>query len=226
MQTRLFLQQSHIKDCRVIISSKRTFRFSPPGTFAHSMAETPQLLIHVPRSHPILHKPCEPVSFPLSVSDKQLIANMLYSIQPPQLKESKAAWDSAAGMAANQWGFDKKIFLYGPQRDNLFEVIINPSYEPVDSTEDVAWEGCFSIPLATGQVKRFSKIRVKYYNEVGELFEKELTGWPARVWQHENDHLNGKLYDAPERCSAKHEFPTKEEVLEFRAKQTSTNTPK
>jgi len=142
--------------------------------------------------------------------------------------------ESAAGMAANQWGFCKKIFLYGPQRDNNFEVILNPSYQPApDATAQDAWyeqvpsfcsllrEGCFSIPCCTGKVKRWDKILIKYQNINGEVQEKELSDWPARVWQHENDHLNGFLYDSkePNKCSEFHSFPSREECLAYRASE-------
>jgi len=119
--------------------------------------------------------------------------------------------------------FSQRIVLFGPQRDNIFEVIINPTYTPIPgSPEEFAWEGCFSIPLTTGFVKRFVKIHVSYNNEAGDLIEKDLEGWPARVWQHETDHLNGQLYDSnSERCSETKTFPTKEQVLEFRSEATS-----
>ncbi len=185
----------------------------------------PTLLKLADYEDPILRQMTEPVSFPLSKEDKQIIESMKYSIQKDQLKKVNAPWDDAAGMAANQWKINKSIFIYCPNgtSENEIEVIINPSYEPLNDpsletlTKDATWEGCFSVPLATGNVQRFTHIRVKYQNEAGETIVKELSGWPARVWQHENDHLYGLLYNDPKagKCTEFHQFPTKEAVEAF-----------
>jgi peptide deformylase len=175
---------------------------------------------------PILRNPTQAVSFPLSTEDQQLISDMIYSIQPKNLAAAGAPWDAAVGMAANQWGVNKSIFLYCPTGDTVdgLEVVINPSYQAVFiplatavPTEADDWEGCFSVPLATGNIRRSLKIKVKYQNQQGEYLERVLTDWEARVWQHENDHLNGYLYDDHRhgKCIEKHSFATYEEVEEF-----------
>lgn len=185
----------------------------------------PNLLTLVPYEHSILRKRTQDIKFPLSTADQQTIADMLYSIQPEQLLKAKAPWEGAVGMAANQWGIDKSIFLFCPEGNHQpdIEVIINPSYTPIvnilmtAASEDDEWEGCFSVPLATGYIHRHLKIKVKYQNIAGEIIEKELSGWPARVWQHENDHLNGLLYDdhVAGKCLEKHKFETIAKLDEF-----------
>lgn len=157
----------------------------------------PTLLKLVPYDHPGLRKKTSKVNFPLSSEDQQIIASMLFSIQKKQLLAANASFESAAGMAANQWGIDRSIFLFCPEgneRGNV-EVIINPSYAELSPQQDEAWEGCFSVPNASGKVKRYLRIKVKYQNVAGEWLEQELSDWYARVWQHETDHLNGCLYD-------------------------------
>ncbi len=189
---------------------------------------TPRLLTLVDYHNPILRKSASLVLFPLSEQDQQIIKDMKYSIQPEQLKEANAPWDTAAGMAAPQWGINKQIFLFSPERNSVdgLEVIINPSYKPIKDTatgvlqQDWKWESCFSVPLATGKVKRYTHIKVTYQNENGETIVRELHDWPARVWQHENDHLNGILYDDPRYISAgkssdKQQFSSKEDVENF-----------
>ncbi len=181
-------------------------------------------------SDPILRTETQAVTFPLSVADQELIADMVYSIQPEQLLAAQAPWEAAVGMAANQWGVNKSIFLYCPTGDTIYdlEVVINPSYEAVHKLaifntsatgETSDWEGCFSVPLCVGNVKRNLHIKVKYQNMQGEIIEKELTGWPARVWQHENDHLSGFLYDDPRtgKCLEKKAFENPAAVDEFYA---------
>jgi peptide deformylase len=102
-------------------------------------------------------------------------------------------------MAAPQWGINKKIFLCRKE-DESYEVIINPTYEPVDDEEELVtgWEGCFSVPGAKGLVLRHAKVKTTHQDEEGRTIERVLEGWPARVWQHETDHTLGLLYDDKE----------------------------
>ena len=58
-----------------------------------------------------------------------------------------------------------------------------------------AYEGCFSVPLTTGIVNRYDAIKAVYYDQSGKRVERLMEGWEARVFQHETDHLNGKLFD-------------------------------
>jgi peptide deformylase len=167
----------------------------------------PRILELVAQDASILRTVCEPVEFPLKQEDIELVTSMVYSIQPEQLKKAGAPWPSAAGMAANQWGQNKRIFLFGSadhipadRRGRMFEVIFNPEYAPVTSeagepcaTVDGV-EGCFSVPGVRGQVKRFQKVQVIYQDAHGVKHSRVLSDRPARVWQHENDHLNGILY--------------------------------
>lgn len=183
------------------------------------------LLTLVDYHNPILRQKANPIKFPLSEQDKQLIRDMKYSIQKDQLKKANAPFHSAAGMAANQWGSNKRIFLFCPTGDaiNGLEVVINPSYEPIVETatnlpiKELGWEGCFSIPLATGNVERYKHIKVKYQNEDGKTIVRQLSDWEAKVWQHENDHLNGWLYDDlnAKKCIEKKQFNSIEELDKF-----------
>jgi peptide deformylase len=179
----------------------------------------PKLLKLVAYENPVLRQKCLPVSFPLDQKLINLINDMVYSIQPEQLKAAGAPWEAAVGMAANQWGLNYSIFLYCPYGDSIngLEVIINPSYSPTADSTHSEWEGCFSVPLATGNIRRYDNILAKYQTIDGKLVERELNGWEARVWQHETDHLNGLLYDDPHasKCLEKKTFTTVEEVEAF-----------
>jgi len=155
----------------------------------------PKKLILEPYDSAILRRALRPVPDPLDPEIQSIIADMLYSIDIAQLGKS------AAGMAANQWGLDWQIFLYCPSgNDDDVEVVLNPSYRPIrdGQEEDVAYEGCFSIPKAIQRVSRYTAIAVRYQNQQGEWIDKVLFGWEARVWQHENDHVLGILCDAKE----------------------------
>jgi peptide deformylase len=72
--------------------------------------------------------------------------------------------------------------------------IINPEITPVgpDVVED--WEGCLSIPDVRGRVPRAREIRVRAYDRKGDRIELHAHDFPARVIQHETDHLDGVLF--------------------------------
>jgi len=99
-----------------------------------------------------------------------------------------------AGLAAPQIGINHPIFIYTPDRttENL-RVVINPSFEPIGEAMVEGSEACFSVPLICTKLKRWGKIRVQYQNLEGEPVEEVLENFAAKVFQHEMDHLNGKL---------------------------------
>ncbi len=91
----------------------------------------------------------------------------------------------------------------------------------------VLHEGCFSVPLALGLVNRYEAIIAVYYTPAGERVERKLEGWEARVFQHETDHLDGKLYDGrldnyhgPE-CLERVTFQSDEEATAWLMEQRS-----
>lgn len=164
----------------------------------------PKLLRLVEKSDPILREVMPPVETFDDPKLTALIEDMRYSIMPAQLKKCRCDSHSAAGMAANQWGVRKRVFLYTPDGSGPkkpLTVMLNPSYKPfVRPTEKApkmvsAYEGCFSIPLTTGLISRYDAIIATYDTPEGKKIEKILEGYEARVFQHETDHLNGKLYD-------------------------------
>jgi len=78
--------------------------------------------------------------------------------------------------------------------DNDPVVVINPTIAAVgDETVD-GWEGCLSIPDIRGQVPRAREITVRALDRRGERMDLQLQDFPARVFQHEADHLDGVLF--------------------------------
>lgn len=71
---------------------------------------------------------------------------------------------------------------------------VNPSVEVVDPAERGYWEGCLSVPGLRGFVERPQHVKVTYTDLEGKSRELELKGFWATVFQHEFDHLDGKLY--------------------------------
>lgn len=189
--------------------------------------EEPALLALSPYDAGVLRVQAQDVAFPLSVGDRSLIRSMIFSLEPEQLRRAGAPWPSAAGMAAPQWGHSKRIFLWARQyletssQPDLaktvcgspnFAVALNPEYKAdagtacivVDEQVD-GWEGCFSVPGMRGQVRRFARIEASFTCMDGVRHIISLEGWAARVFQHECDHTEGRLYDdeAAGRCSCK-----------------------
>ena len=101
------------------------------------------------------------------------------------------------GLAAPQVHESVRLFVAGVEGsgDNLKIVpFVNPVITPVgaDTTED--WEGCLSIPDLRGKVPRARDIVIRALDRRGKPFEMTLKNFPARVVQHETDHLDGVLF--------------------------------
>ena len=150
------------------------------------------------------------VFFPLTESSNEIIEDLIDTYQKIP----------CAGVAANQIGYDKSIFIglakleknvdvdelekkeansnkepldKNEYADN-YEIYINPQIDKTDAIsvqEEI--EGCLSIPSISLRIKRFDKIKVRYYNQQGRAIKKTLKGFMSKLFQHELDHLNGKL---------------------------------
>jgi len=107
------------------------------------------------------------------------------------------------GLAAPQVGVAVRLAIIeiegGPTRYGELEampltVFINPEIEVLDSGVAAYWEGCLSVPGLRGLVERPQHVRIRYTTVEGKPAEFELHGFTATVFQHEFDHLNGKLF--------------------------------
>ena len=112
--------------------------------------------------------------------ERMLIASLFAT-----MKEHKGI-----GLAAPQVGVNEQIFVVDAGQDTF--AVINPKIlksEGMDAVE----EGCLSIPHVHIKVKRAKVIFVEFTDENGRRVRAEVSGLTAKVFQHENDHLNGKL---------------------------------
>ena len=101
------------------------------------------------------------------------------------------------GLAAPQVHQERRLFVAGVDDPNSTMqpvVMINPEIEVLDDEKEEDWEGCLSIPDIRGKVIRAKNIRVRFLDRHGRLQQLTATGFPARVIQHETDHLNGVLF--------------------------------
>ena len=151
-----------------------------------------------------LKKKTKEVRIPFSENNKNILKDLLdtYKMVP------------CAGIAANQIGYDKRIFI-GLKEDNNeekisdekkeekilgnpnaenYEFYINPRIDHSSKKSiQEGEEGCLSIPEIRLIAERFDKIKVRYFNEEGRKVIKPLKGFMSRLFQHELDHLNGIL---------------------------------
>jgi len=102
------------------------------------------------------------------------------------------------GLAAPQVHEGLRMFVAlldeDPDAKSEAAVIINPEIVPNGSTIEEGWEGCLSIPDIRGMVPRYTEIRLTALDRAGRTIELPLKNFPARVAQHETDHLDGVLF--------------------------------
>ena len=109
---------------------------------------------------------------------------------------------TGAGIAAPQIGVLKRVVIFGFEHNERypdaeavpFTILCNPLIESLSDVIEDGWEGCLSVPGMRGVVPRFRDIRYAGFDQHGVRFVREVTGFHARVVQHECDHLDGILY--------------------------------
>ncbi|HEX9196088.1 MAG TPA: peptide deformylase [Azonexus sp.] len=107
-----------------------------------------------------------------------------------------------AGLAAPQIGVALQVVVFGfesspryPDAEPVPEtILVNPLITPLDEEIEEGWEGCLSVPGMRGVVPRYRHIRYRGFDQHGEAIDRTVSGFHARVVQHECDHLNGVLY--------------------------------
>lgn len=102
------------------------------------------------------------------------------------------------GLAAPQVHEGLRLFVAilddEPDAKSEATVIINPEIAPNGTATEAGWEGCLSIPDIRGMVPRHTEITMRALDRNGKPFELRLRDFPARVAQHETDHLDGVLF--------------------------------
>jgi peptide deformylase len=114
---------------------------------------------------------------------------------------------NGAGIAAPQIGESVQVVIFGqktsdgaanpryPDADQVpYTVLINPVLTPVGTDMEDGWEGCLSVPGLRGEVPRYTRLHYTGFDQYGKPIDRLVSGFHARVVQHECDHLNGILY--------------------------------
>lgn len=114
---------------------------------------------------------------------------------------------NGAGIAAPQIGVSLSVVIFGqksahesknpryPDADVVpYTVLINPVITPVNQEMEDGWEGCLSVPGMRGIVPRYVRLHYAGFDQYGNPLDRLVSGFHARVVQHECDHLDGILY--------------------------------
>jgi peptide deformylase len=109
---------------------------------------------------------------------------------------------NGAGLAAPQIAVPLRVVVFGlnsnpryPDAEAVpYTVLINPVITPLSDEKEEGWEGCLSVPGMRGLVPRWLALRYRGYDAQGQPIDRTVSGFHARVVQHECDHLDGILY--------------------------------
>jgi peptide deformylase len=109
---------------------------------------------------------------------------------------------NGAGLAAPQIGVGLQVVIFEvaanpryPDAENVpFTVLINPVLTALSDDMEEGWEGCLSVPGMRGLVPRHAALRYQGFDAAGKPVDRSVSGFHARVVQHEVDHLHGILY--------------------------------
>ena len=109
---------------------------------------------------------------------------------------------NGAGIAAPQIGVSLRVVIFGvgknpryPDAEDVpYTVLINPVLSPVGKEMEDGWEGCLSVPGMRGIVPRYQRLHYTGHDQFGKPVDRLVSGFHARVVQHECDHLDGILY--------------------------------
>ncbi|MBD2112264.1 MULTISPECIES: peptide deformylase [Cyanophyceae] len=157
-------------------------------TTPESSSPSPSLLT---LGHPVLRQVAQPVTA-LDGSVQQLIDQLLTTVRTA----------NGVGIAAPQLGHSLRILVIA-SRPNLRyphaplmepTVLINPRLVSASDELELGWEGCLSVPGVRGQVPRHQTVEVEYCDRHGQAYRQIWQGFVARIFQHEVDHLDGKVF--------------------------------
>lgn len=128
------------------------------------------------------------------------------------------------GLAAPQIGISKRIILVDVVADGKglvgdLRLYINPEIVWVSDEQKEWYEGCFSTSRVCGIVSRPDKIKIKGYTKEGILVEEGYSGYTARIFQHEIDHLNGREFTTHITDDNNLHWVEKEEFPKYRNEQ-------
>lgn len=139
--------------------------------------------------HPVLLKVAHPVPDPTAPELLHLVGDMMETLEDI----------GGAGLAAPQLHEPVRLVMFqvppGRGHETVpLTILCNPVVEPVTEEIEWGWEGCLSVPGLRGLVPRPAAVRYRGHGIDGQVIDRTVSGFHARVVQHECDHLDGILY--------------------------------
>ena len=144
--------------------------------------------------HPILRQPTR------ILTREELLSEEIQSFLDDLVETMREA--SGAGLAANQVYQSLRICAVEvrnnsryPYRPNIpLTILVNPILTPASDETFVNYEGCLSVPNLRGQVRRHCEVHVDALDREGNSISTVVKGMTAATYQHEVDHLEGKIF--------------------------------
>jgi peptide deformylase len=151
-----------------------------------------RLLDVIQLGHPVLRQAAAPIERLDDPQLQQLIDQLLATMQARD----------GVGIAAPQVADSRRLLIVAsrpnpryPQAPTMAPVaMINPQIIATGNEQAGGWEGCLSVPGQRGWVLRYTTIEVAYQDRWGEPQRQILTDFVARIFQHEHDHLEGRVF--------------------------------
>jgi len=178
---------------------------------------------------PVLVKIAEkiPVKKITSQETQKIIEKMLAFAYPEQSDRKKPV---LVGLAAPQVKISKRIILVDVKAEGHgvvgdLRVFVNPEIIWKSKEKEEWYEGCFSTDRVCGIVSRPKSVKVRAYTKEGKRTEEKYTGYVARIFQHEIDHLNGKEFVTHVTDDAKLHWVEDGEFPQYRDKEAWRTWP-
>jgi peptide deformylase len=159
--------------------------------------------------HPILRQIAQPIQNFEHPLLQGLIEDLLEIAQS----------SNGVGIAAPQVSESLRLFIVASRPNPRYPTapvmtptaMLNPRLIAFSPIRVKGWEGCLSVPDKRGLVPRYREIEVEYFDRLGNLQRRVLTDFVARIFQHELDHLDGKVF--LDRLESSEDLYTEEEYI-------------
>ena len=122
------------------------------------------------------------------------LASRLQAARTTGVAATWLAVEAGEGKDLFPLGHAGEIFPWTPPQPVPYTELINPVLTPLSQDMEEDWEGCLSVPGLRGVVPRYANLRYEGRDPQGRLIKRDVSGFHARVVQHETDHLMGILY--------------------------------
>jgi len=160
---------------------------------------------------PVLRQIAQPVQSVKDPKIQTLIDQMVAALQNA----------SGVGIAAPQLGVSLQLLVVASHPNSRYPhaplmtptPMVNPQLNCYGGAPMKGWEGCLSVPNVRGLVPRYPTVEVRYCDRYGNRQQQKLEGFVARIFQHEFDHLQGKVFtdrvDGPDDLFTEAEYLTR-----------------